>query len=63
MRRCRKKVHSSGPFHQQLAMVQRTILRLSLRGGKQQPKPGPYNGPMVRGKGERQALKLTYTYS
>jgi hypothetical protein len=50
-------------LHQQLAMVQRTILRLALPGGKQRPKPGPYDGPMVRGKGEREAPKLTYTHS
>ena len=44
-------------------MVQRTILRLALPGGKQRPKPGAYDGPMVRGKGERQAPELTYTHS
>jgi fatty acid desaturase len=45
--------YNSGPFHQQLGMVQRTILRLALPGGKARPKPGPYQGPRVRGSGER----------
>jgi fatty acid desaturase len=45
--------YNSGPFHQQLGMVQRTILRLALPGGKQRPKPGPYRGPLIRGSGER----------
>ncbi len=45
--------YNSGPFHQQLGMVQRTILRLALPGGTPRPKPGAYDGPMVRGKGER----------
>jgi hypothetical protein len=45
--------YNTGPFHQQLGMVQRTILRLALPGGKPRPKPGPYKGPMVRGEGER----------
>jgi fatty acid desaturase len=47
--------YNSGPFHQQLGMVQRTILRLALPGGKPRPKPGAYEGPLVRGKGERNA--------
>ena len=34
--------YNSGPFGQQLWMVQRTILRLALPGGKPRPKPGPY---------------------
>jgi NADPH-dependent stearoyl-CoA 9-desaturase len=34
--------YNSGPFMQQLGMVQRTILRLALPGGEQRPKPGPY---------------------
>jgi NADPH-dependent stearoyl-CoA 9-desaturase len=34
--------YNSGPFLKQLAMVQRTILRLALPGGKPRPKPGPY---------------------
>jgi NADPH-dependent stearoyl-CoA 9-desaturase len=45
--------YNSGPFHQQLGMVQRTILRLAFPGGKPRPKPGAYQGPLVRGKGER----------
>jgi fatty acid desaturase len=45
--------YNTGPFHQQLGMVQRTILRLAFPGGKQRPKPGPYHGPKVRGSGER----------
>jgi NADPH-dependent stearoyl-CoA 9-desaturase len=44
--------YNTGPFHQQLGMVQRTILRLAVPGGKPRPKPGPYKGPMVRGQGE-----------
>ncbi len=50
--------YNSGPFHQQLGMVQRTILRLALPGGRARPKPGAYAGPMVRGRGERDAEKL-----
>jgi NADPH-dependent stearoyl-CoA 9-desaturase len=34
--------YNSGPFAQQLGMVQRTILRLAFPGGKPRPKPGPY---------------------
>jgi hypothetical protein len=45
--------YNSGPFHQQLYMVQRTIARLAFPGGKPRPKPGAYDGPIVRGKGER----------
>jgi len=45
--------YNTGPFHQQLGMVQRTILRLALPGGKARPKPGPYRGPRVRGSGEQ----------
>jgi linoleoyl-CoA desaturase len=44
--------YNTGPFHQQLGMVQRTILRLALPGGKSRPKPGAYHGPLVRGSGE-----------
>jgi len=47
--------YNTGPFHQQLGMVQRTILRLALPGGKARPKPGPYTGPRYRGSGERDA--------
>jgi fatty acid desaturase len=36
--------YNSGPFMQQLGMVQRTILRLAFPGGKARPKPGPYVG-------------------
>jgi fatty acid desaturase len=36
--------YNSGPFFQQLGMVQRTILRLALPGGKPRPKPGPFRG-------------------
>jgi fatty acid desaturase len=36
--------YNSGPFGQQLAMVQRTILRLAFPGGRPRPKPGPYTG-------------------
>jgi fatty acid desaturase len=36
--------YNSGPFMQQLGMVQRTILRLAFPGGKARPKPGPYMG-------------------
>ncbi len=46
--------YNSGPFGQQLGMVQRTILRLAFPGGRQRPKPGPYRGPLVRGSGEPQ---------
>jgi linoleoyl-CoA desaturase len=51
--------YNSGPFHQQLGMVQRTILRLAFPGGKPRPKPGPYKGPLVRGKGERPEVVRT----
>jgi fatty acid desaturase len=36
--------YNTGPFGKQLGMVQRTILRLALPGGKVRPKPGPYQG-------------------
>ena len=36
--------YNSGPFSQQLGMVQRTILRLAFPGGAPRPKPGPYRG-------------------
>jgi fatty acid desaturase len=36
--------YNTGPFFKQLGMVQRTILRLALPGGKPRPKPGPYRG-------------------
>jgi NADPH-dependent stearoyl-CoA 9-desaturase len=47
--------YNSGPFHQQLGMVQRTIVRLAFPGGKQRAKPGAYDGPLVRGKGEHES--------
>jgi linoleoyl-CoA desaturase len=36
--------YNTGPFGQQLGMVQRTILRLAFPGGEPRPKPGPYRG-------------------
>ena len=36
--------YNTGPFLQQLGMVQRTILRLAFPGGRPRPKPGPYHG-------------------
>jgi fatty acid desaturase len=50
--------YNTGPFHQQLGMVQRTIIRLAFPGGKARPKPGPYKGPRYRGEGERSAPDL-----
>jgi fatty acid desaturase len=50
--------YNSGPFHTQLGMVQRTILRLALPGGKPRPKPGAYAGPLVRGRGERPVAEV-----
>ncbi len=44
--------YNSGRFLTQLGMVQRTILRLALPGGRARPKPGPYHGPLRRGTGE-----------
>jgi linoleoyl-CoA desaturase len=41
--------YNSGPFLQQLGMVQRTILRLAFPGGEPRPKPGPYRGPDTDG--------------
>jgi linoleoyl-CoA desaturase len=37
--------YNTGPFLQQLGMVQRTILRLAFPGGRPRPKPGPYRRP------------------
>jgi linoleoyl-CoA desaturase len=51
--------YNSGPLHKQLGMVQRTIVRLAFPGGKPRPKPGPYDGPLIRGKGERDLPKVT----
>jgi fatty acid desaturase len=39
--------YNSGPFSQQLGMVQRTILRLAFPGGEARPKPGPYRAEPV----------------
>jgi NADPH-dependent stearoyl-CoA 9-desaturase len=50
--------YNTGPFSKQLYAVQRTIVRLAFPGGKVRPKPGAYDGPMVRGKGESDALKI-----
>jgi NADPH-dependent stearoyl-CoA 9-desaturase len=36
--------YNTGPFMQQLGMVQRTILRLAFPGGRPRPKPGAYRG-------------------
>jgi NADPH-dependent stearoyl-CoA 9-desaturase len=44
--------YNTGPFFQQWGMVMRTIARLAFPGGEPRPKPGPYRGPRVRGKGE-----------
>ncbi len=46
--------YNTGPFHQQLGMVQRSILRLAFPGGKPRPKPGPYRGPEYRTQGEQE---------
>jgi len=46
--------YNAGPLRKQLGTVQRTILRLAFPGGKPRPKLGPYTGPAVRGKGERE---------
>jgi linoleoyl-CoA desaturase len=51
--------YNSGPLHQQFGMVQRTILRLAFPGGKPRPKPGAYDGPLVRGKGEHETSLQT----
>ena len=50
--------YNSGAFLKQLAMVQRTILRLALPGGKSRPKPGAYRGPTFRTSGERGVADL-----
>jgi linoleoyl-CoA desaturase len=41
--------YNSGPFGQQLGMVQRTILRLAFPGGAPRPKPGPYRAEEAAG--------------
>ena len=43
--------YNTGPFHQQLGMVQRTILRLALPGGKRAPSPAPTTGRGSAGAG------------
>ncbi len=55
--------YNTGPFSQQLGMVQRSIIRLALPGGKPRPKPGPYHGPLIRGKGERDPETLASSSS
>jgi linoleoyl-CoA desaturase len=50
--------YNSGPFLKQLAMVQRTILRLAFPGGRPRPKPGAYRGPTFRTYGERTIANL-----
>jgi fatty acid desaturase len=45
--------YNTGPFLKQLGMVQRTIIRLAFPGGKPRPKPGPYKGEKLKGRGER----------
>jgi hypothetical protein len=44
--------YNTGPFFKQWGMVNRTIVRLAFPGGKPRPKPGPYKGEKVKGKGE-----------
>ena len=39
--------YNTGPFGKQWRMVQRTILRLALPGGKERPKAPPYVAPPV----------------
>ena len=52
--------YNTGPLLQQLAMVQRTILRLAFPGGTPRPKPGPYRGEpnksAVKNENERSGL-------
>jgi linoleoyl-CoA desaturase len=50
--------YNTGPFLQQLAMVQRTILRLAFPGGRPRPKPDAYDGPSFRSSGERELAEL-----
>ena len=44
--------YNTGPFFKQWGMVNRTIIRLAFPGGKPRPKPGPYKGDTVLGRGE-----------
>jgi fatty acid desaturase len=46
--------YNTGPLWKQWGMVQRTIIRLALPGGKPRPKPGPYRGDKVINPGERE---------
>ena len=41
-------------------MVQRTIIRLAFPAGKHRPKPGAYEGPLVRGEGERAVPEVAH---
>ncbi len=50
--------YNTGPLHKQLAMVQRSILRLAFPGGRQRDKPGPYQGPKYRTTGEHEIAEL-----
>jgi linoleoyl-CoA desaturase len=50
--------YNTGPLHKQLAMVQRSILRLAFPGGRSRDKPGPYEGPKYRTTGEQQVAEL-----
>jgi linoleoyl-CoA desaturase len=45
--------YNTGPLVKQWTMVHRTIARLAFPGGKPRPKPGPYKGDIVIGRGER----------
>ncbi|MGI8559762.1 MAG: fatty acid desaturase family protein [Solirubrobacteraceae bacterium] len=44
--------YNSGPFGKQWGMVQRTIIRLSMPGGKPRAKPGPYRSEHREGEVE-----------
>jgi linoleoyl-CoA desaturase len=55
--------YNTGPFLTQLAMVQRTILRLAFPGGKPRPKPGGYSGPKFRTSGEHDAAEFAAAIS
>jgi linoleoyl-CoA desaturase len=46
--------YNTGPLHNQLAMVQRSILRLAFPGGRARPTPPPYQGPKYQTDGEQQ---------
>jgi NADPH-dependent stearoyl-CoA 9-desaturase len=55
--------YNTGPLLKQLAMVQRTILRLALPGGQPRPKPQAYSGPKFRSSGERELAELAEAQS